>query len=278
MSEKMSVPRQSNFPDQTQKVEMTVEEANTRRGFEAYLSERHPEEAAAILAAADSGLEELLRGAGELRAGERLHSVTDRERVERWRELMRSEESWLEADPDRTLSWALTLYARFVERLDLAREKSGLKPARPPHQQQKKKGKERNKYVVEVGEIAEGEVPGVDLAEGEASEVTLTRYERNPKLRRLCIESYGGSARCEICGFDFEEHYGPREGGKYIEVHHVLGHAERSRRAGRHTVDCHRDLIPLCANCHRMIHLLGRETLSPAQLKRIWEDRHGNQG
>lgn len=239
---------------------MRGEEANIREQFKTYLSEEYPSAAETILNAVDFGLEILLLYARELREGERIYSVTDRERVERWRELMRTEESWRKLDTTRALAKALTAYARFAERLDLDNEKTQLKPAKAPADPMA-----ANRFTVDVA----------NLTEGDAHEVVLTRYERNPRLRQLCIEAYGGSARCEICGFDFERHYGPRDAGKYIEVHHIAEHAATSRHKGQHKVDCLRDLIPLCANCHRMIHLLGRETLTPQQLKQIWEERHG---
>jgi 5-methylcytosine-specific restriction protein A len=55
---------------------------------------------------------------------------------------------------------------------------------------------------------------------------------------------------CTVCGFNFERKYG-KFGEGYIEIHHLKPHASiRGERA----VDPKSDLVPLCSNCHRMIH------------------------
>src|SRR5215210_3256963 len=56
------------------------------------------------------------------------------------------------------------------------------------------------------------------LSEGEAHEVNLTRYERNSRIRRICLEHYG--ATCRVCDFDFAKIYG--EEAKWCShVHHL---------------------------------------------------------
>mgnify|MGYP002382359038 CR=1 FL=1 len=86
------------------------------------------------------------------------------------------------------------------------------------------------------------------LVEAAASEVTLTRHERNPEARRRCIEHFGLS--CQACAMNFATVYGD-VGEGFIHVHHLspLGKAEAERE-----VDPLRDLRPVCANCHAMLH------------------------
>ncbi|MFJ1510301.1 HNH endonuclease [Cellulosimicrobium funkei] len=87
--------------------------------------------------------------------------------------------------------------------------------------------------------------------EGAVKQVLSKRRERDPALRRAKIESLIAAGRglaCAICGFDFEQVYGPRGAG-YVEIHHrnplhVTGPVETSLE----------DLVGICANCHRMIH------------------------
>ena len=86
------------------------------------------------------------------------------------------------------------------------------------------------------------------LPEGARTRVEVNRYERNPVNRAACIASHG--AVCCACGFDFGKVYGALGAG-YIEVHHVV---PVSKMGGRYVVDPARDLIPLCGNCHAMIH------------------------
>jgi predicted HNH restriction endonuclease len=68
---------------------------------------------------------------------------------------------------------------------------------------------------------------------------------------------------CCACGFDFRKGYGDL-GERYIECHHIRPVSEM--RAGEKTKLS--DLVPLCANCHRMVHrTLPMKTI--AELKEI---------
>ena len=89
------------------------------------------------------------------------------------------------------------------------------------------------------------------LPEGAFSTVTVNRYERSPANRAACISAHG--ARCKVCGFDFGAAYGPLAQG-YIEVHHRV---PVSKMGGSYQIDPVHDLIPLCANCHAVIHRVG---------------------
>ncbi|PDQ21075.1 hypothetical protein CN311_11290 [Mesorhizobium sanjuanii] len=51
---------------------------------------------------------------------------------------------------------------------------------------------------------------------------------------------------------DFEKRYGSRGAG-FIHVHHKVAVAKRGQR---HKVDPVGDLIPVCPNCHAMLHTL----------------------
>lgn len=77
-------------------------------------------------------------------------------------------------------------------------------------------------------------------------------HKRNPKLRELCIAHYGNEYRCLICEMNFVERYG-EIGKEFIEVHHLNPISETD---GEHEVNPATDLIPLCSNCHSMIHRL----------------------
>ena len=84
--------------------------------------------------------------------------------------------------------------------------------------------------------------------EGKSKDIVKTRYERNPAARKRCLDYYGCS--CEVCKFNFEEHYG--EIGKgFIHVHHRNQIYEIGKE---YDIDPIRDLIPVCPNCHAMIH------------------------
>jgi hypothetical protein len=87
--------------------------------------------------------------------------------------------------------------------------------------------------------------------EGAARQRSITSYDRNPEAREACIRHYGTA--CTICGFDFGRTYGPLADG-FIHVHHL---AMLSEAGGERDVDPVKDLRPVCANCHEVIHLGG---------------------
>ena len=87
-----------------------------------------------------------------------------------------------------------------------------------------------------------------DKLEGRKHEDTVTRYERDRGNRKKCIEHYGYV--CQVCGTNFEKTYGDL-GKAFIEVHHLYPVAQGERQ-----VNPIEDLIPLCSNCHSMIHRL----------------------
>jgi hypothetical protein len=86
------------------------------------------------------------------------------------------------------------------------------------------------------------------LTEGAAIQVTVNAYERSPAARRACVERYG--YRCSVCGFDFAATYG-EIGDGFIHVHHLVPLGQIGEE---YEVDPVRDLRPVCANCHAMIH------------------------
>ena len=114
-------------------------------------------------------------------------------------------------------------------------------------------------YPTKVADHPEPQVAHNDAdyapdTEGVEHQYNLTKKERNPELRRKCIEYYkqlwGGQIHCICCGFDFGKAYG-KLGEGYIEIHHVNPHHTFE---GEHMVDPVQALIPLCSNCHSMIH------------------------
>lgn len=103
-----------------------------------------------------------------------------------------------------------------------------------------------------------------DYIEGAKKRITVNAYERDPQARRACISHHG--AVCKCCGFDFEKTYG-EHGKGFIHVHHIrplttLGEGYR--------IDPVTELIPLCPNCHAMIHR-GNESrpLAVEELRRL---------
>lgn len=95
------------------------------------------------------------------------------------------------------------------------------------------------------GNDPEDELTSVVVVEGGKKKVLSTVYERNPKLRRLVLEKFGYD--CRVCGFNFLKMYGEL-GRDYVEVHHLVPVSEGE------VENNYRNLLPLCPNCHRMVH------------------------
>jgi 5-methylcytosine-specific restriction enzyme A len=85
-------------------------------------------------------------------------------------------------------------------------------------------------------------------SEGARTLVTINAYERNPKARAACVAHHGYI--CVVCKFDFANIYG-NIGEKFIHVHHVVPIGKIGKE---YEIDPIKDLIPVCPNCHAMIH------------------------
>lgn len=102
--------------------------------------------------------------------------------------------------------------------------------------------------------------------EGESEGATLLKlvkqYERSRINRAACIEIHGTA--CRICGFDFGVQFGDLGEG-FIHVHHIVPVSEMG---GSYSLDPGKDLLPVCPNCHAMLHRR-KPALSPEDLIKI---------
>lgn len=100
----------------------------------------------------------------------------------------------------------------------------------------------------EIGVFPESDDMDTNIYEGAKVSVKVNKYERSSIARHKCIE-YHGSA-CKVCGINFENLYG--EIGKgFIHVHHIIPISKINRE---YVIDYKNDLIPVCPNCHSMLH------------------------
>ncbi|MCY3641673.1 MAG: HNH endonuclease [Gammaproteobacteria bacterium] len=103
-----------------------------------------------------------------------------------------------------------------------------------------------------------GEEQFGSYAEGLVEKVYVNRYERDSRNREAAIKKHG--TRCFGCDLEMRDTYGEIADG-FIHVHHTK---PLSKAGGCRTPDLD-DLIPLCPNCHAVVHLqdppLSREQL-----------------
>lgn len=83
-----------------------------------------------------------------------------------------------------------------------------------------------------------------------------------PDARKRCLLHYGYT--CQVCAFNFEYHFG-EVGKDFIHVHHIKPISEMEKE---HDVNPIKDLIPVCPNCHAMIHSK-RPAFSIEEIKEI---------
>ena len=104
----------------------------------------------------------------------------------------------------------------------------------------------------------------LEFAEGERFQRESSFFRRNPGLRQAAIERFG--LGCVACKIEFGEIYGAAGDG-YIEIHHLNPLAERKDIAlGVPKMTSVDDVVPLCANCHRVVHRQ-QPVMSIAKLK-----------
>jgi len=109
------------------------------------------------------------------------------------------------------------------------------------------------------GEINEDFIPDEEGRKLIKQHIT---YERSLKNRIKAIKIHGTS--CKVCGFDFNKIYGKELADSYIEIHHINSLAQNEG-----IVNPNNDLIPLCSNCHSMIHKNRKNPLKPEELKEL---------
>ena len=103
-----------------------------------------------------------------------------------------------------------------------------------------------------------GLVPYEELiAEGEIRTSVAKSYERSRKLRRAAIDHFtkNGRIACDCCGFEFRSFYGDTFGASCIEIHHMKPIFQYASKSVAQTIDAAlKNLLPVCPNCHRVIH------------------------
>ncbi len=118
--------------------------------------------------------------------------------------------------------------------------------------------------ILSLSDIVPLEETTTGYKEGAEQRILSKRYERNRLNRELCLLNKG--YKCAVCGFDFEESYGII-GRHFIHVHHVI---PVSQIGANYIIDPVKDLIPVCPNCHAMLHRKDPPFL-PEEMKTIVE-------
>lgn len=97
--------------------------------------------------------------------------------------------------------------------------------------------------------------------EGERRLNSQSKVERSRANRERCIKLYG--YKCQICGLQMSDKYG-EIATNFIHVHHI----ESISKSGPRWVNPEKDLLPICPNCHSIIHIK-EPPLKPEELRKI---------
>ncbi|WP_177190107.1 HNH endonuclease [Flagellimonas taeanensis] len=105
--------------------------------------------------------------------------------------------------------------------------------------------------------------------EGAKKLVLVNRYERSSKARENAIRYHG--LNCKVCDLNFKKVYG-KIGEGFIHIHHLIPINEIGES---YKIDFENDLIPVCPNCHAMLHrkLNGKEP-TVYELKQILKKKN----
>ena len=117
----------------------------------------------------------------------------------------------------------------------------------------KKRSSEDKPKATDTAELAKPLVsPFREETEGERKHIVkeMDVVRRNPQLRQQCIDRYG--YQCQCCGMNFAELYGEELGANFIEVHHLKPISTYEEDGIPENFL--ENLVPLCSNCHSMIH------------------------
>lgn len=95
------------------------------------------------------------------------------------------------------------------------------------------------------------------ISEGKISTKNMKVRERSKRLRLKAVEyfTHNNEIYCDCCGFNFPHFYGGNYGKDCIEIHHVKPIFQYREDSLDQSIEkALQNLLPVCPNCHRVIH------------------------
>lgn len=116
-------------------------------------------------------------------------------------------------------------------------------------------------FAMTIALIGVEDCDSEDVAlEGEKTQRLSTSHERKKINRDICLQIHGRTCHC--CDLVFAKVYGEIAEG-FIEVHHI---EPISQAGGPYKLNPATDLVPVCSNCHSVLHMTEPPML-PAELR-----------
>lgn len=88
-----------------------------------------------------------------------------------------------------------------------------------------------------------------------------SRFETDPEIRLKVLKIHGTA--CGICGFSYESFYGDFGRG-FVQIHQIYENEQTLEE-----YDLEKDFIPICENCHGMIHRYKDSPVTVGELKQM---------
>jgi predicted HNH restriction endonuclease len=109
------------------------------------------------------------------------------------------------------------------------------------------------------------------INEGFKKTISVIFMKKSIKRRDTAIKEFtvNGVISCDCCEFNFEKFYGKEIGTGYIEIHHLKPIFKYQQQELKKFInEAMKNLIPVCSNCHRMIHRVWKNPLEIDALKK----------
>ena len=143
-----------------------------------------------------------------------------------------------------THSSALNLYRRFVRYLEALDSEPVL-----DEEIQREERQEKEKARVLSDKELEEKIRGKKSGISKERKVISTSYSRDQEVAEYAIRRAGG--QCDLC--QLPAPFVKKDGTPYLESHHV----EWLSRGGEDTIE---NVVAICPNCHRKIHVLNEKS------------------
>lgn len=185
-----------------------------------------------------------------------IYQQTNHHYYDRIRKFCATNELLRKADEDsnRQLSWTLKIISQFLQSRYYPKQEAPMEHADDTQHQ---RTADHHLKTISIKD---------DFSEGAKTHVEEEHRYRDRSARQACIDYWG--YQCQCCGMDFGEVYGNELGEGYIQVHHLK---PVSSFDDIHKVDPISDLVPLCANCHAMIHQGKNGVLTLKELREAYK-------
>lgn len=108
------------------------------------------------------------------------------------------------------------------------------------------------------------------IEEGYIKSNDIKARQRSRKLIEIAKDHFKIKDKiyCKACDFNFEDFYG-ESGKNFIEIHHlkpIFSYEEKFKQSLERAL---KNVVPICSNCHRIIHRKKANVLNVEKLKKI---------